>query len=84
MEKLSINQAEQLLLSQVERNDFADRVYEFAQELCENAIKKIESKYIITDNDGCPYTDSDGVMCYDECRDDFMKAVFERLETQDW
>ena len=84
MEKLSINQAEQLLLSQVERNDFADRVYEFAQELCENAIKKIESKYIITDNDGCPYTDNDGVMWYDECRDDFMKAVFERLEAQDW
>lgn len=74
-----LQQAGHLLLSYIERNDFGDRIYEFAQDFCEEVIRKIESEYKIVDIDGNPYTGDDGEMWYDEYRDDFIKAVFERV-----
>lgn len=78
---ITVDQAGQMLLSYIERRDFADRYYEFAQELCENAIREIESKYSIVSIFGEPYTSDDDEMWYDEYRNDFMKAAFERLES---
>jgi len=72
--------ARQMLMSYVDNADFGDRFYEFAQDLCNKAIKDIESKHSIVDANGEPYTDEDEVMWYDECREDFMKAVFEKVK----
>ena len=73
--------AGQLLLSYVENPDFADRFYEFAQELCNREIDKIENEYDIVGEDGTPYTDEDDVMWYDDFREDFLKAVFEKIQS---
>ena len=74
------NQAGALLLESVDSNDFEDRIYNFAMELCDDRINTIESKYNIVGNDGSPYTDEENVCWYDEYRDDFLKAVFERIK----
>lgn len=67
-------QAGQLLLSYADSPDLGDRFYEFVQELCNEAINEIERNYEIEDNDI-----EDDVMWYDDYREDFMKAVFEKI-----
>lgn len=74
------NQAGALLLESVDSNDFEDRIYNFAMELCNDRINTIESRYNIVGDDGTPYTDEEDVCWYDEYRDDFLKAVFERIK----
>lgn len=83
MDKITIDAARQKLMSYIENPSFGDRVYEFAQGLCDEAIKDIESKHTIVDMNGVPYTDDDDEMWYDDYRDDFMKAVFERIQSGD-
>jgi len=78
---ITAEQAGQMLMSYADNNEFGDRFYEFAQDLCNRAIQDIESKYTIVDVDGVPYTDEDEEMWYDDYRDDFMKAVFEKIQT---
>lgn len=73
-------QAEQMLLSHIDNDEFGDRIYELVQDLCNKAVQDIESKYIIIDGDGIPYSDEDDIMWYDECRNEFMKAVFEKVK----
>jgi len=77
---ISQNQAGALLLRTVDSVDFKDLFYNFVMELCNNRIHAIESKYNIVGNDGSPYTDEEDVCWYDEYRDDFLKAVFERIK----
>lgn len=79
---IAIEQARQMLMSYIDNNDFWDRFYEFAQDLCNRAIQDIESKYSIVDIEGVPYTEDDSEMWYDDYRDDFMKAVFEKIRTE--
>lgn len=73
--KLTQEQAGRLLLSYVDSPDLGDRFYEFVQELCNKAIDDIESKHEIENNDI-----EDDVMWYDDYREDFMKAVFEKIQ----
>ena len=77
---ISSEQAERMLMSYIERNDFQDRAYEFAQDLCNQAINDIESKYTIVDANGEQWTDDEEIVWYDDIRDDFIKAVFEKLK----
>ena len=77
---ISQDQAGILLLKSVDNNDFEDRIYEFAMELCDARIHAIESKYNIVGYDGLPYTDEEDICWYDDYRDDFLKAVFERIK----
>lgn len=72
---LTQEQAGQLLLSYVDNPNFGDRFYEFVQELCNKAINEIESKHEIENNDI-----EDDVMWYDDYREDFMKAVIEKIQ----
>lgn len=72
--KLTQEQAGRLLLSYVDSPDLGDRFYEFVQDLCNKAINDIESKHEIENNDI-----EDDVMWYDDYREDFMKAVFEKI-----
>jgi hypothetical protein len=73
--KLTQEQAGRLLLSYVDNPDLGDRFYEFVQDLCNKAIDDIESKHEIENNDI-----EDDVMWYDDYREDFMKAVFEKIQ----
>ena len=73
--KLSQEQAGRLLLSYVDNPDLGNRFYEFVQDLCNKAIDDIESKHEIENNDI-----EDDVMWYDDYREDFMKAVFEKIQ----
>jgi hypothetical protein len=68
-------QAGQLLLSYVDSPDLGDRFYEFVQDLCNKAIDDIESKHEIENNEI-----EDDVMWYDDYREDFMKAMFEKIQ----
>lgn len=72
---LTQEQAGQLLLSYVDNPVLGDRFYEFVQDLCNKAIDDIESKHEIENNDI-----EDDVMWYDDYREDFMKAVFEKIQ----
>lgn len=76
---ITVDQAGSLLLDGVEDGNFEDRLYEFAMDLCNARISEIESQYNIVGYDGEPYTDEDDVYWYDEYRNDFLKAVFERI-----
>ena len=78
-ETINVGQAGSLLLKGVDDGDFEDRIYEFAMDLCNARISAIESEYNIVGHDGEPYTDEDDVCWYDEYRDGFLKAVFERI-----
>lgn len=75
------HQAGMLLFSYLDNCGLGNRFYEFAQDLCDKAIQEIESKYIIVGSgDGTPYTDEDDEMWYDEYRNDFMTAVFDKIQ----
>lgn len=76
---ITSDQAGSLLLKGVDDGNFEDRIYEFAMDLCDARINAIEAKYDIVGYDGEPYTDEDDVAWYDEYRDEFVRAVFERL-----
>lgn len=65
------------LLSLIDKSEVDDRVYELAQELCDEAIVKIEKEYTIVDVDNVPFTEDDDEMWYDLYRDEFVSAVFE-------
>lgn len=65
------------LLSLIDKSELGDRVYELAQELCDEAIAKIEKEYTIVDVDNVPFTEDDDEMWYDLYRDEFVSAVFE-------
>lgn len=65
------------LLSLIDKSELGDRVYELAQELCDEAIVKIEKEYTIVDVDNVPFTEDDDEMWYDLYRDEFVSAVFE-------
>lgn len=66
------------LLSLIDKSEVGDRVYELAQELCDEAIAKIEKEYTIVGNaDYIPFTEDDDEMWYDLYRDEFVSAVFE-------
>ena len=82
---ISQDVAGQLLVASIENPDFSDRVYEFAQNLCNKEISKIEAQHIIVDADGDPFTedDGDGQTWYDDYRDEFIKAVFEKITAGD-
>lgn len=79
-QNISQNQAGALLLKSVDSNDFEDRIYDFAMELCNDRTHAIESRYNIVGDDGSPYTNEEDVCWYDKYRDDFLKAVFERIK----
>lgn len=79
-QNISQNQAGALLLKSVDSNDFEDLIYNFAMELCNDRIHAIESKYNIVGDDGSSYTNEEDVCWYDKYRDDFLKAVFERIK----
>lgn len=53
--------------------DFNDKIYEFAQFLCEEAINNIEEKHNII----CDLEDNE--TWYDEFRNDFIAEVVENL-----
>ena len=79
--KITREQAGQMLIAAVENDNFGDKFYEFAQSLCNDAIQDIESKHTIVDIDGVPYSDDDDDAWYDDFREDFMKAVFEKVKS---
>ena len=78
---ISQDVAGRFLVASIDDPGFSDRVYEFAQNLCNEEIKKIEAQHIIVDADGEPFNedDGDGQMWYDDYRDEFIKAVFEKI-----
>lgn len=78
--KLTKEQARQKMMSYLDGLDFKNKVYEFAQNLCDDAIQDIESEYDVVDANGMPYINEDDEKWYDEHRNDFMKTAFEKLK----
>ena len=77
-------QARELLMSRINSKDidnFLNEIYEFAHDQFISATEEINDIYAITDNDGNEYNDEDDEKWYDEYRDDFIKAIFERIQT---
>lgn len=80
-EKINIYNAQELLMQSLDKKDFGDRVYEFAQEQYQNAIAVIEQKYDITDVDGQVITEEDShgeQEWYDEVQEMFYQKVYDR------
>ena len=77
-------QARELLMSRINSKDvdnFLNEIYGFAHDQFISATEEINDIYAITDNDGNEYNDEDDEKWYDEYRDDFIKAIFERIQT---
>ena len=77
-------QARELLMIRINSKDvdnFLNEIYEFAHDQFISATEEINDIYAITDNDGNEYNDEDDEKWYDEYRDDFIKAIFERIQT---
>ena len=66
-----------------DRPDFKDRLYEFAQQLCDEEIKKIESECTILGPDGKAWTGDKDEKWFDECKEDVMKGILERTAGED-
>lgn len=66
-----------------DRPDFKDRLYEFAQKLCDDEIKRIESECIILGPDGKAWTGDKDEKWFDECKEDVMKGILERATGED-
>ena len=45
MDKISIESAEQMMYMLLDKEDMGDRIYEFAQELYQRYIRKIEDEF---------------------------------------
>ena len=78
---ITIDQARNMLMSYVNDKDLGDNFHEFLQNYCNSAIEDIEAKYTIIDADGDICTDEDEEMWYDECRDEFIEATFNKIQT---
>ena len=70
---ISTEEAREKLLSSLDKEDFGDRVYEFAQNLFQNGINVIETKNAISDDD--PHDD---VMWYDDVQEEFYQKVYDK------
>lgn len=81
--KESINefQAQSLLLDNLDKEDFGDRVYEFAQNLFQSGINVIESNHEIRDINGelADSEHSNEVMWYDDVQEEFFQKVYDKL-----
>ena len=83
MEKKKINkeQATQMLINYFNENmDLEDRVYELAQDICNQQINEIDEKYSVLDEDGQTYDGSDGLEWYDDARVEFIETFFDKLK----
>lgn len=60
----------------LDKYDLWDAVYEFAQEVFQDCIKRIEDAFNITDIDR--YLDTDQEW-YDEIQEEFYEAVYDKL-----
>ena len=72
-----------MLLSPIDSADFNDRLYEFAQDLCDKTIKEIESRYEIVDDNGEPFSNEDEEMWYDEFREEFKSSVLNKVRVKE-
>ena len=78
-EKINIYQAQEMLLQTLDKHDFGDRVYEFAQEQFQNGIAVLEQKYDITDVDGKVIEDDgSGEEWYDDVQEQFYQKVYDK------
>ena len=77
---LSVDDAQVQLLNSIDKEDFGDRVYEFAQNLFQSGINVIETKNIIRDSDGrlADYEHSNEVMWYDDVQEEFFQKVYDK------
>jgi hypothetical protein len=74
-------QASEMLMSSLEHLEISDSIYEMAQGLCDKSVNDIELKHKVVDADGEEYDGTDGEMWYDSCREDFVKAVYEKIKS---
>ena len=70
---ISAEEAREKLLSILDKEDFGDRVYEFAQSLFQSGINVIETKNAISDED--PHGD---MMWYDDVQEEFYQKVYDK------
>lgn len=77
---ISKDDAEDILFKSIETIEIGDRIYELAQDEFNKLVDTVNAKYTVVDDDGCVYDGSDGVEWYDDCREEFMKAIFSMCE----
>lgn len=70
---ISAEEAQEKLLSSLDKEDFGDRVYEFAQNLFQSGINVIETKNTISDEDP-----QGGMMWYDDVQEEFYQKVYDK------
>lgn len=73
MDKISIESAEQMMYMLLDKEDMGDRIYEFAQELYQRYIRKIEDEFKVERPD---WTD---VEWYDGIYEDFFQEVYAKM-----
>ena len=78
--KINEFEAQSMLLANLDKEDFGDRVYEFAQNLFQSGINVIESNNEIRDIDGnlADYEHSNEVMWYDDVQEEFFQKVYDK------
>ena len=74
-------EAQSMLLGSLDKENFGDRVYEFAQDLFQSGINVIESNNEIRDIDGnlADSEHSNEDMWYDDVQEEFFQKVYDKL-----
>ena len=75
MDKISIESAEQMMYMLLDKEDMGDRIYEFAQELYQRYIRKIEEEFKVERPD-CMSRDEEW---YDGIYEDFFQEVYAKM-----
>lgn len=75
MDKISIESAEQMMYMLLDKEDMGDRIYEFAQELYQRYIRKIEDEFKVERPD-CMSRDEEW---YDGIYEDFFQEVYAKM-----
>jgi len=75
MDKISIESAEQMMYMLLDKEDMGDRIYEFAQELYQRYIRKIEDAFKVERPD-CMSRDEEW---YDGIYEDFFQEVYAKM-----
>lgn len=74
MDKISIESAEQMMYMLLDKEDMGDRIYEFAQELYQRYIRKIEENFEV-DESNLDINER----WYDAIYEEFFQAVYDEM-----
>lgn len=72
--KISISDAENILLDHLDSMDIADSLYELVSDIFNNCVYRVELEHTIDDSD----LDS-GEAWYDNIREDFFEGAYQKL-----